>query len=65
MTAPRNKSYLQGKRKEKSMILKAFITPLGAFILLAVIGIVIAACVVARKQRNNLMDEGKLIQREP
>ena len=47
------------------MILKAFITPLGAVILLAVVGIVIAACVVARKQRNNLMDEGKLIQREP
>ena len=47
------------------MILKAFITPVGALILLGVVGIVIAAAVVARKQRNNLLDEGKLIQREP
>lgn len=47
------------------MELRAFITPAGAIILLAVIGITVAACIVARKQRNGLMDQGKLIQRDP
>lgn len=46
------------------MVLKAFITPLGAVILIAVIGVAIAAGIFARKARNKLLDEGKIIIRE-
>ena len=46
------------------MVLRAFITPLGAVILLVVIGIAIAAGIFARKARNKLLDEGKIILRE-
>ena len=46
------------------MVLKAFITPIGAVILLVVIGVAIAAGIFARKARNQLLDEGKIIVRE-
>lgn len=61
-----DKNSRTGERKEQSMVmeLREFITPTGAVILLVVVGIVVAACVYARKQRNKLMDEGKLISRE-
>jgi len=54
------------ERKEQYMVmeLREFITPTGAIILLVIVGIVVAACVYSRKQRNKLMDEGKLIARD-
>ena len=47
------------------MILQALISPAGAVILTVVTGIAVAALFFARKQRNHLIDDGKLIYREP
>lgn len=47
------------------MVLKAFITPVGAVMLLVVIAIGVGAMIYLRKYRNKLLDEGKIILRDP
>lgn len=47
------------------MVLRALTSPAGVTILLVVTGIAVAALFFARKQRNHLIDDGRLIHREP
>ena len=46
------------------MLMISEIKPLGWIIIIGIIGIFVGAFVFSRKQRNDLMDAGKLIQRE-
>lgn len=46
------------------MKLGAALTPFGAVILPIIVVLFIAALIYSRKRRNNLIDEGKMIQRE-